>query len=100
MDMNKLIGQIEIWGYNKGIIPNSTPEAQFTKTLEEVSELCAAIHAGDEAEMADAYGDIFVTLVMGASCAELDIKQCISDVYDIISKRTGEMKNGAFVKND
>lgn len=99
-DLNKLTGQIEVWGHNKGIIPNSTPEAQFKKTMEEVLEIHEALVLGDKAKLQDAYGDVFVTLVMGASCAELDIKQCVEAAYNEISGRKGKMVNGIFVKDD
>ena len=57
------------WGEARQIVQNSTPKAQAWKTVEEVNELLVAIENGDRDEMADAYGDILVTLVMGCACA-------------------------------
>lgn len=100
IDMNELIEKIEDWGEEKGIIPGSTPEAQFGKTIEEVAELYDAIISESKVDMADAYGDIFVTIVMGATCAGLDIRDCIEGAYNVISKRTGKMVDGKFVKDE
>jgi len=50
------------WAAQRRIIPNSTPLAQASKTIEEVAELVSAINRQSRAEMADAYGDILVTL--------------------------------------
>lgn len=100
IDLNKLTGQIEIWGYDKGILPDAPPEKQLEKTIEEVQELADAIAANDIVEMADAYGDIFVTIVMGATCAGLDIRDCIEGAYNVISKRTGKMIDGKFEKDE
>ena len=52
------------WGEARGIVQNSTPYAQALKTKEELEELFEAISKGDREAMADAYGDILVTLVM------------------------------------
>ena len=50
------------WAEARRIIPNSTAMAQAIKTHEELGELMSALHRGDKAEVADAYGDILVTL--------------------------------------
>jgi len=88
------------WGEARGIIQNSTPAAQAKKTLEELDELYAAIAKGDREEMADAYGDILVTLVMGCACADLDLVTCFKGAYEEIKDRKGYLtKEGIFVKN-
>jgi len=100
IDLNELFDKIEDWGEDKGIIPNSTPDAQFGKTIEEVAELYDAIVRDHKTDMADAYGDIIVTVIMGAACAKLDIRECLQDVFEIISKRKGiTTKEGIFVKD-
>ena len=87
------------WGEARGIVQNSTPAAQAKKTLEELDELYAAIAKGDKAEMADAYGDILVTLVMGCACADLDLVTCFKGAYNEIKDRKGFLnKEGIFVK--
>ena len=88
------------WGEARGIVQNSTPAAQAKKTLEELDELYAAIAKGDREEMADAYGDILVTLVMGCACADLDLVTCFKGAYNEIKDRKGYLTpEGIFVKN-
>lgn len=87
------------WGEKRGIVQNSTPAAQAKKTIEELDELLAAIKAGDLAEMADAYGDILVTLVMGCACADLDLVTCFRGAFNEIKDRRGSLnKEGLWVK--
>jgi len=88
------------WGESRQIVQNSTPYAQAVKTREEVTELFTAIAKGDRAEMADAYGDILVTLVMGAACADLDLVECFKGAYEEIKGRTGRLgADGIFYKD-
>jgi NTP pyrophosphatase (non-canonical NTP hydrolase) len=88
------------WGEARGIVQNSTPYAQAMKTQEEVLELFIAISNNDRAEMADAYGDILVTLVMGCACADLDLVECFKGAYNEIKDRKGFLnKEGIFVKD-
>ena len=87
------------WGTARGIVQNSTPKAQAWKTVEEVNELLVAIENGDRDEMADAYGDILVTLVMGCACADLDLVECFKGAYEEIKDRKGYLNpEGIFVK--
>lgn len=87
------------WGEARGIVQNSTPFAQALKTKEELDELFDAIAKGDREEMADAYGDILVTLVMGCACADLDLLTCFQGAYEEIKFRRGHLnKDGIFVK--
>ena len=87
------------WGEARGIVKNSTPKAQAWKTVEEVNELLGAIESGDRAEMADAYGDILVTLVMGCACADLDLVECFKGAYNEIKDRKGYLNSdGIFIK--
>ena len=87
------------WGEARGIVQNSTPAAQAIKTQEELDELIDAIRNNDRAAMADAYGDILITLVMGAACADLDLVECFKGAYEEIKDRKGYLtKEGIFVK--
>ena len=87
------------WGEDRGIVQNSTPYAQAVKTREELQELFTAIAKGDREEMADAYGDILVTLVMGCACADLDLLTCFQGAYQEIKDRKGFLsKEGIFIK--
>lgn len=88
------------WGEARGIVQNSTPFAQALKTKEELEELFDAISKGDREAMADAYGDILVTLVMGCACADLDLLTCFQGAYQEIKGRTGRLgADGIFYKD-
>ena len=87
------------WGEARQIVQNSTPYAQAKKTQEELYELFEAIEDGDREAMADAYGDILVTLVMGCATADLDLVTCFQGAYNEIKNRKGFLnKEGIFVK--
>ena len=99
MSFAKTEMDVIVWGTARGIVQNSTPFAQALKTKEELEELFDAISKGDREEMADAYGDILVTLVMGCACADLDLLTCFQGAYNEIKDRSGFLnKDGIFVK--
>jgi len=87
------------WGEARGIVQNSNPMAQARKTQEELNELFDAIVNNDYEAMADAYGDIMVTLVMGAAIADLDLQTCFELAYQEIKDRKGSLNaDGIWVK--
>ena len=87
------------WGEARGIVQNSTPLAQWDKTLEEVIELRDAIILNDREAMIDAYGDILVTLILGCATTDLDLVSCLKHAYKHIKDRKGTLlPNGIFVK--
>ncbi len=87
------------WGEARQIVQNSTPFAQAMKTNEELKELFEAIEANDRVAMADAYGDILVTLIMGCATADLDLVECLEGAYNEIKDRKGHLsKEGLFIK--
>jgi NTP pyrophosphatase (non-canonical NTP hydrolase) len=84
------------WAQDRGIYENGTALGQAKKTLEEAGELVAAIEANDRAEIADAIGDVMVTLVNVGVLCDLDLRQCFYNAYKY---RKGHMNNdGQFVK--
>ena len=87
------------WAEARQIIPNSTPLAQAIKTTEEVAELLKALSKGDMAEARDAYGDILVTMIIGATLADVDLVDCLNDAFEVIKDRKGHLtSDGIFVK--
>lgn len=87
------------WAKEKGILDKATPMSQALKTLEEVHELLTAINKGDIKETEDAYGDILVTIIIGAKLSNMDIEVCLQSAYDVIKNRNGVMIDGQFVKD-
>jgi NTP pyrophosphatase (non-canonical NTP hydrolase) len=87
------------WGEKRGIVQNSNPFAQAMKTQEELNELFEAINQNDRAAMADAYGDLLTTLIMGCACADLDLVTCFEGAYQEIKNRKGQLNSdGIWVK--
>jgi hypothetical protein len=87
------------WAEDRKIIPRSNAMAQAIKTHEELGELLSALHRGDQAEILDAYGDILVTLVIGADLAGIDLVDALQHAYDQIKDRRGTLReDGVFVK--
>lgn len=100
----KSYGELEAlviaWAEQKGILQNGTPIAQAHKTWEEVNELEEAIRNDDRAEVIDALGDILVTIIIQAEMQGLNLTECLESAYNVISKRTGVMVDGQFVKDN
>ena len=88
------------WGYDKGIIQANNPSAQCDKTFEEVNELKDAIKNNDKDEIKDAIADSIITLMLQAEIQGFSLEDCLESAYNIISKRTGKMINGKFVKDE
>ena len=103
------------WANDKGILNKSTSLNQAEKTIEELNELIEATTAqclgkvefintkgklvNTEEEIKDALGDILVTIIIGAELQGLKLEDCLESAYNVISKRTGKMVNGVFIKN-
>jgi NTP pyrophosphatase (non-canonical NTP hydrolase) len=99
MDYFELECAVEEWAHEKGIMSKASPMAQALKTLEECNELLVAINNKDRDEIEDAMGDIMVTLIIQAKMQNVSLERCLEGAYDIISKRTGKMIKGQFVKD-
>lgn len=99
MDYFELECAVEEWALDKGILSKATPMAQALKTLEETTEFCRAVNSNDREEIIDAMGDIMVTLIIQAKMQNLKLEECLESAYNVISKRTGKMINGQFVKD-
>ena len=99
MNFEIISEKVTDWAKARQIIPNSTPMAQAIKTTEEVAELLKALSKKDLKEVEDAYGDILVTLVIGASLANLNLIKCFNAAYEVIKDRQGYLSSdGIFVK--
>lgn len=100
MTFKELQDLVNQWAEDKGIFANATPLSQFSKTQEEVDELADAIVFELPEDVEDAIGDIMVTLIIQAKMWDLDAEDCLAAAYNVISKRTGKMEGGVFVKDE
>ena len=91
--------QVMQWAEARGIYENGTALGQASKTVEEACELLVAIAKNDKAEIADAIGDVMVTLVNVGVLTDLDVRQCFYNAYKVIEHRKGYLnKDGVFIK--
>ena len=97
--MRELIALTIVWAAQKEILTKGTVEKQSLKTLEEAGELVLAVGQNNREEIKDAIGDIMVTVIIQAEMQGLKLEDCLQSAYDVISKRTGVMNNGTFIKN-
>ena len=87
------------WAGEKGILEKATPDRQALKTLEECGELVQAVAKNDKEAIADALGDILVTIIIQSKMQNMSLVECLEGAYNVIAKRKGQMINGQFVKD-
>jgi len=90
---------IREWAGERGLYENGDAKTQALKLVEEVGEIARAILKDDTEEVIDGIGDAVVVLTNLAELIGAPIEMCIDEAYDVISKRTGKMVNGTFVKD-
>jgi len=90
---------IRTWADERGLYEKGDPKTQYIKLMEETGEIGRAILKEDTAEIIDGIGDAVVVLTNLAELCGVPIEECIQEAYNVISKRTGKMINGTFVKD-
>ena len=91
---------IRQWAEERGLYDHGDPFTQYIKLSEEFGELAKGLLKSDEDEIVDAIGDMVVVLTNLAHQCGTSIEDCIESAYNVISKRTGKMINGTFVKDN
>lgn len=97
--MDKLIKQVEQWSIDKGL-HNGNPDRQALKVWEESGEIAKAMSRNRLDELKDGIGDTVVTLIILAQQHGWTLEECLQYAYDEIKDRTGETRNGTFIKSD
>ena len=101
MNFEDLESRVVAWAAARQIIPNSNAMSQALKTAEEVVELLQALNKKDTNEVIDAYGDILVTLIIGAELYGVNLVACLGAAYDEIKDRRGTLgRDGIFYKHE
>ena len=90
---------IRTWANERGLYDKGDTKTQYLKLMEEAGELGRAILKNDQDEFVDAIGDMVVVLTNLAELGDTSIEYCTDEAYKVISKRTGKMVNGTFVKD-
>lgn len=96
---DELIEFVESWAEEKGLLFQANSNKQMLKVMEEVGETASALSKGDYDGLIDGIGDVMVTLIILAAQNNLSIKNCLAAAYDEIKDRTGETKDGVFIKD-
>jgi NTP pyrophosphatase (non-canonical NTP hydrolase) len=96
----KIFENIRDWAKTRGLYDEGNSHTQYVKLQEEAGELAKALLNNDKAEVIDAIGDMVVVLTNLAHLQGVHIETCIAEAYKVISKRTGKMINGTFVKDE
>ena len=99
MDTDNRFQLIRDWAGERGLYTKGDTKTQFCKLMEEAGELGRAVLKNDDKEFIDAIGDMVVVLTNLAHLGNTTIEECIDTAYKVISKRTGKMVNGTFVKD-
>ncbi|MDU6503519.1 MAG: MazG-like family protein [Klebsiella pneumoniae] len=97
--MDKLVKLVEEWSKNKGL-DKSDSFRQLAKFQEESGEVASALARADKELLEDGIGDTIVTLIILAQQQGLKVEDCLATAYNEIKGRTGEMKDGIFVKSE
>ena len=77
------------WSEARGIIQNSTSEAQLRKAYEEMDELREAITKRDKDGIIDGLGDVLVCLINVAAIEDVNLTHCLESAYQEIKDRKG-----------
>lgn len=116
MTFEELERDVIAWAKDRGILEKSDVKSQLLKTVSEVGELADAVNKGDYAEFSDAIGDVMVTLIILNHLRESEMVDSFEPrlpdgqgtfsiavhlemALEVISKRTGQMVGGVFVKD-
>ncbi len=99
-DKPVLFDKIRTWAEDRGLYDEGNSHTQYVKLQEEAGELAKALLENDKMEIMDAIGDMVVVLTNLAHLQDTTIEACIAQAYNVISKRTGKMINGTFVKDE
>lgn len=96
--MDKLIQQVEQWSKDKDL-HEADSSKQFTKVVEEVGEVAAALARSNDDMLRDGIGDVVVTLIILAQQNGMSLEECLTQAYGEIADRQGRTINGVFVKS-
>ena len=92
--------RIRQWADERGLYEKGDTKTQYLKLMEEAGELGRALLKDNIEEQIDAIGDMVVVLTNLSELIDVPIEECIESAYEVISKRTGKMINGTFVKDN
>ena len=91
---------ILFWANERNLLHSENANRQFMKFIEETGELSQAILKNEKDNITDAFGDVFVTLIVLAEQLNYHPVRCLSFALNEIKDREGETIDGVFVKKE
>ena len=95
--MNEVTNKIQQWAKDRKL-DKADPTKQTIKLGEEFGELCQGIAKGNEAQVIDSIGDMYVVMTILSMQLEIDIEDCVNAAYEEIKDRKGKLVNGVYIK--
>ena len=92
--------KIRDWAKERNLYQKGDSKTQYVKLMEEAGELAQALLKQNKPEIKDAIGDMVIVLANLSELEGFKIEDCIDESFNVISKRTGKMVNGTFVKDE
>ena len=92
--------KIRDWAKDRNLYQKGDSKTQYVKLMEEAGELAQALLKQNKPEIKDAIGDMVIVLANLSELEGFRIEDCIDESFNVISKRTGKMVNGTFVKDE
>ena len=99
-DFNELRKRVLKWADERKLLDAGNTQRQALKMVSEIGELCDAIAKNDAVETIDAIGDSLVTIIILSKQLGYDPLFCLKMALQQIENRTGETKNGIFIKDE
>ncbi len=84
---------------DKGLYERTDFLSQFKKLEEEVDELKDALLLGDDEQILNEAGDVYITLLNVLKTCNLTMEQAVNYSTNKILKRSGKVVNGVFIKD-
>ena len=97
LDLTQLTNRIQGWAVDRNL-HTADPVKQALKFFEEAGELCQGMVKGNEEQIKDSIGDIYVVMTILSMQLGLEIEDCVYHAYDEIKDRKGKMVDGIFIK--
>ena len=97
LDLTQLTARIQGWAVDRNL-HTADHVKQALKLGEEFGELCQGIVKGNEEQIKDSLGDMYVVMTILSMQLGLEIEECVYHAYDEIKDRKGKMVDGIFIK--
>ena len=99
-ELVELFKSVKGWASDKDLLHRENVDYQILKVNEEIGELNGALARKDAEGIIDGIGDGFVTLIILSHQIGISPKKALLYAWNEIKDRTGETKNGVFVKDE